>query len=74
MVKGKKGGGNDKKGHTGNGLYKMPDLPTEKVKGVKNSKMKLTEILEPLKKKDKKSKTPDQKTDLNQKILKKRKI
>jgi hypothetical protein len=37
--------------------------------------MKLAEILEPLKKKDnKKSKTPDQKTDLNQKILRKRRI
>ena len=33
--------------------------------------MKLKEILEPLKKDGRKSKTPDQ-TDLNQKILKKR--
>ena len=32
MGKGKKGGGNggnEKKGHTGNGAFKMPDLPTE---------------------------------------------
>jgi hypothetical protein len=37
--------------------------------------MKLKEILEPLKKDGRKSKTPDQqKTDLNQKILRKRRI
>ena len=39
MVNGRKGGGNDNKGVTGNGLYKMPYLPIDKVKGDKNSKM-----------------------------------
>ena len=69
MVKRKKGGGEQQKGHTGNGLFKMPYLPTEKVKGVKDSKMKLAEILEPLKKDARISKTPKQETDSKQKIL-----
>ena len=58
MVKGKKGGGDQKKGHTGNGLFKLPDLPTDKVEGDKNSKNKLAEIFEPLKKDARISKTP----------------
>ena len=58
MVKGKKGGGNENKGVTGNELYKMPYLPTDKVKGAKNSKKKLAEILVPLKKDARISRTP----------------